>query len=91
MRFKFIYRSGKYAQCVSIDWHNAPFPMLWMILDDIKYGNQSRQFEKYLHGIVSNMFHLNTLKQTSEKNVALQGAQTLTSHNLGECPNHLNY
>ena len=26
-----------------------------------------------------------------EKNVALGGAQTLTSHSLGECPNYLDH
>ena len=38
---------------------------------------------------VNNMILLNNLKQTSERNVALGGSQTLTSHSPGEHPNHL--
>ena len=37
------------------------------------------------------MFSHKQLKQTSEKNVAPGGAQFLTSHSLGKCPNHLDY
>ena len=37
------------------------------------------------------MFLLNNLKQMSEKNVALGGAQTLTSHSLDKHPNHLDH
>ena len=37
------------------------------------------------------MILINNLKQTSEKNVAPGGAQTLTSHSLGEHPNHLDH
>ena len=36
------------------------------------------------------MFLLNNL-YGSEKNVALRGTQTLTSHSPGECPNHLDH
>ena len=41
--------------------------------------------------LLNNMFPLNNLKQTSEKNVALGGAQTLTSCSPGKCPNHLGH
>ena len=41
--------------------------------------------------LLNNMFLLNDLKQMSEKNVVLRGAQTLTSHSLGDYPNHLEH
>ena len=37
------------------------------------------------------MILINNLKQTSEKNVVLDRAQTCTSHSLGKCPNHLDH
>ena len=40
---------------------------------------------------LNNKFLLNNLRQTSEKNVALGGAQMHTSHSLGNHPNHLDH
>ena len=37
------------------------------------------------------MFLLNNLKQMSEKNVALRGVRTLTSHSPGKYPDHLDH
>ena len=45
-------------------------------------------FYLYIFILVNNMIFLNNLKQASEKNVVLGGAQTLTSHSLGEHPNN---
>ena len=41
--------------------------------------------------LLNNMFLLNNLKQTSEKNVAPVRARTLTSRSLGKHPNHLDH
>ena len=47
--------------------------------------------KKIFYFLENNMILINNLKQASEKNVALGGAQTLTSHSPGKHCNHLDH
>ena len=59
------------------------------VFEKISKINDVKQNEK--HPFINNMFSCKQLKHMSEKNIALGGTQTLTSHSLGKHPNHLNH